>query len=695
MTLGDIKLPTSGGKRVGRAWYVHRVGLRALHGAKSVVDQALEASGIDVEQFNVVKVEVDPARRVSLLLYEDFDEAPFPALLESRSVDLATEKVTFRSYRNSANPPILHRKELLLPPDDQRRERFADLTKELEARGLFEEAKGIGFKKQWEERLAAHRIEIRDHQVIEKADESDGERGGKAAPAATARPAHVERHKTAISRGQLSAPMQALARHGLLDGERSVLDYGCGRGDDLAVLEAAGIPASGWDPHYRPDGALEEADLVNLGFVVNVIESPEERERTVADAFAHARQCLAVAVMSAGRADTTELEPYGDGVLSKRGTFQKYFTQEELRALLERATGEEAVAVAPGLFFVFRNEVEEQKFLTERSRGSRDISQLLGIAPPKESKEQEAPPTRDQALLEEHRELIDALWRRALELGRLPAMDELEEAVATEIEQVFGSLKKATRLAHHAHDPETLEQTKAARTEDLRVYFALNRFNKRARYGELPEALRRDVKAFFGAHNRAEAAGRDLLFRLGDPDTLTAAAREAANAGHGHLFTDREGDPHALQLHAALIPRLPAALRAYVGCAEKLYGDITEETVDLVKIHLHSGKLTVLRCDDFHGKAVPKVVERVKIKMRDPDMDFFDHTDELDAPRLTMKSRYMAADQDGYDRQKTFDDQLAALHLFDLRAHGPSSLELANALKSAGYKIDNFSLKLC
>ena len=46
----------------------------------------------------------------------------------------------------------------------------------------------------------------------------------------------VARHKTAIGRSQLSAPMQMLARHGFLDGEHSIIDYGCGRGDDIAIF---------------------------------------------------------------------------------------------------------------------------------------------------------------------------------------------------------------------------------------------------------------------------------------------------------------------------------------------------------------------------------------------------------------------------------------------------------------------------
>jgi 2-polyprenyl-3-methyl-5-hydroxy-6-metoxy-1,4-benzoquinol methylase len=41
--------------------------------------------------------------------------------------------------------------------------------------------------------------------------------------------------------------------------ERSVLDYGCGQGDDVRALQAGGIPVTGWDPHYAPNAAVKPA----------------------------------------------------------------------------------------------------------------------------------------------------------------------------------------------------------------------------------------------------------------------------------------------------------------------------------------------------------------------------------------------------------------------------------------------------
>src|SRR3954452_807300 len=86
------------------------------------------------------------------------------------------------------------------------------------------------------------------------------------------------RARTALQRGGLSRPVRLAVDDGLISADAtSVLDYGCGRGGDVARLVRAGVQCTGWDPHHRPDGTLEPSDVVNLGYVVNVIEDLQER----------------------------------------------------------------------------------------------------------------------------------------------------------------------------------------------------------------------------------------------------------------------------------------------------------------------------------------------------------------------------------------------------------------------------------
>src|SRR5574341_1356319 len=106
----------------------------------------------------------------------------------------------------------------------------------------------------------------------------------------------IHRHKSAIGRFKFSRPIRLALESQLLNQNTSLFDYGCGRGDDLSHLEPFGIPAAGWDSVHRPDVAPAPADIVNLGYVVNVIETPDERRDTLRRAWSLARQLLIVSV---------------------------------------------------------------------------------------------------------------------------------------------------------------------------------------------------------------------------------------------------------------------------------------------------------------------------------------------------------------------------------------------------------------
>lgn len=84
----------------------------------------------------------------------------------------------------------------------------------------------------------------------------------------------VKREKTAIVRFRHSKPVLLALSHSIIESSTSVFDYGCGRGEDIKYLRSQGIQASGWDPHYQPYTSPATADVVNLGYVLNVIEDP-------------------------------------------------------------------------------------------------------------------------------------------------------------------------------------------------------------------------------------------------------------------------------------------------------------------------------------------------------------------------------------------------------------------------------------
>lgn len=196
--------------------------------------------------------------------------------------------------------------------------------------------------------------------------------------------------------------------------------------------------------------------------------------------------------------------------------------------------------------------------------------------------------------------------------------------------------------------------------------------------------MQRDIAGFWGSYAAAQAEATKLLFSLGKTEVIHAACAEAANAGIGHL----DGD-HALQLRSSLVPRLPAVLRVYVGCAARLYGEV--ESADLVKIHVQSSKLSLMTYDDFAGKPLPRLLERVKVDMRAQRVVFFDYGAEEKVQLLYRKSELMTPGDEGYEAQVKFDAALAATGI-DLTGFGPDGETLAEELGRRGLGVRGFSL---
>ena len=107
----------------------------------------------------------------------------------------------------------------------------------------------------------------------------------------------IARDQTAIRRVSLcSRPIAFALAEGIINKTTDVFDFGCGHGSDIRYLRSRRIRVNGWDPHYQPKQKITPAQVVNLGYVLNVIESPSERDETLVRAFALAQQVLIVAV---------------------------------------------------------------------------------------------------------------------------------------------------------------------------------------------------------------------------------------------------------------------------------------------------------------------------------------------------------------------------------------------------------------
>jgi DNA phosphorothioation-associated putative methyltransferase len=425
-------------------------------------------------------------------------------------------------------------------------------------------------------------------------------------------PTTIPRHKTAIRRGDFSRPVKCLLRDNLLTPDASFFDYGCGRGEDLELLAADGIPCSGWDPAYRPDAPRLPADIVNLGYVLNVIEYPHERAATLRAAWSLCRRVLAVSaqVLLAGRGKAPV--EFGDGVLTGRGTFQKFFEQSELKAYLEAQLETEAVPAGIGTFYLFKEDACRQEFLANRFR------------------RREILPRRRIALLrlEETRQALEPLMDAVAALGRLPDPSEVPGAPAV-IER-FRSLKRAFAVVQRITDPAGWEAIARRRREDLLVYLALSRFRRRPRLSQLPPGLRRDMRAFFGSYTRACAEADALLFQAGADGAIDEACRRSAV---GKLL------PDDLYVHRRALDALEPVLRIYEGCGRAYLGDV--EGVNVIKIHRRSGKLSYLVYPDFDADPHPALLRCVRLNLRTRQIDCHDYAASANPPVLHRKETFL------------------------------------------------------
>ena len=130
----------------------------------------------------------------------------------------------------------------------------------MERIGAFTNITKIGSKVFWKNQLNEMGIQVKNHKIL-TLEKNKGS-------------SQIVRHKTAISRSSLSLPSKFSIHPALHPLE--VFDYGCG-GDDLNILNG-----DTRGNHFVPDEKnLKDSDVVNLGFVLNVIEDIKERSKVL------------------------------------------------------------------------------------------------------------------------------------------------------------------------------------------------------------------------------------------------------------------------------------------------------------------------------------------------------------------------------------------------------------------------------
>ncbi len=400
---------------------------------------------------------------------------------------------------------------------------------------------------------------------------------------------------------------------GLVSTSTSVLDYGCGHGADVRHLDSLGIRVAGWDPVHLPGGRRQPSDVVNLGYVINVIESPEERRRCLIQAWEAARKLLVVSARLNDEMRFLASEtPFEDGCLTGSGTFQKFYAPSELRSWVDETLGVQCIAAAPGIVYAFRDAGLEQTYLASRYRQRTATPQ----------------PRVSDVLFEQHRDLLDPLMRFFSDHGRLPVDSEIPHS--NEICAALGTLKRAFALIRRVTGNQQWDVIRQRRRDDLLIYTALTRFSRRPRFSELSPDLQLDVRAHGPTYTRLCTEADALLFSAGDLGKIRAAAR-ASSVG--------KKLPTALYVHVSALPHLSPILRVYEGCARAYVGSIAE--ANLIKLHFDIPQITYLAYPDFETEAHPTLAGYLLVPLHGHSLRYCDYGSSENPPILHRKEAFV------------------------------------------------------
>ncbi len=603
------------GKLLPDALYVHDSALPLLHAVLKKLEQKAYASIGRSQRATLIKFSLTKPH-LSYLFYPDFDCDPHPALHTSIKVDLETGQTSTRDYSQSANPPVLHRKETFISPDYSLYETFRHLTRQEEALGLLDSPTTIGTAKGWQQRLEQYGWVIEGHAVVCPL------QGNLQHESAQSKP-KIDRHKAAIVRAQSSKPIRLAVEAALFEPDVSFFDYGCGHGADIEYIRKLGYKSEGWDPHFRPNAEHQEADIVNLGYVINVVENMAERREALLKAWALTRKVLVVSAQVLINDRANGVIAYGDGIITSRNTFQKYYDQQELKNYIDQVLDVDAVPVALGIYFVFRDEARAESFRASRFR-SRTTTPRVRISVKR---------------FEDYKELLQPVMAFYTDRGRLPTAEELETEELASLTAEFGNVRRAFKIILQATNSNEWDDIAEKRRQDLLVYLALSQFGRRPKFRDLAPVVQNDMKALFGTYQQACMAADLMLMSLGNTAVIAERCQQSPIG---------QQRANSLWVHTSAVDQLSPLLRLYEGCASRTIGRPREATI--VKFHTGKPKISYLFFPTFDAEPHPALQTSMQISLRDLYVHYQDYNPEDNPPLLHQKDQLVMPDYPEYEK---------------------------------------------
>ncbi|MFE5627841.1 DNA phosphorothioation-associated putative methyltransferase [Streptomyces sp. NPDC056543] len=421
-------------------------------------------------------------------------------------------------------------------------------------------------------------------------------------------PWNSERRLTAIGRAALSVPARQAFADKQLGPERTILDYGCGRGDDVRSLERLDCRITGWDPYYCPEPQLEQVDVVLLTYVLNVIEDPAERRRTLMQAWQLANTVLIASARLTWEKSKVRGQEFGDGLITSRQTFQHLFGASELRSYVEEVTGTRCVSASPGVVYAFKDDSARLSYLAHRIvpdatwLASEDTTSAIAA-------------------------VIDHVERR----GRHPRVEETPRPVA----ELLAHLKpnELKRLVRDSADPKKVSEGAKRTTLNTLLLLAVELFNGRGPFSSLPFSVQLDVRTFFSSYKEACQRSDRLLLKLRD-DGYVRGAMNASQVG--------KVTPTALYVHRRALDRMPTVLRLYEHCASIAAGRPQKWAVAKLK---HQGRaVSWLDYPDFDKDPHPRIQSSYIVDLQSLETSHVSYARSTNRPLLHRKHEFLAPD---------------------------------------------------
>lgn len=371
-------------------------------------------------------------------------------------------------------------------------------------------------------------------------------------------------------------------------------------------LRLMGFTATAWDPYFdHGTDRVTPADTVLLSYVLNVIEDPSERERTLRAAWNLTRGTLMVSARLVWDARRVFGEEVADGVVTSRGTFQHLFTTEELRALVERVTQARCFVASPGVVYAFRDDAERMAVIARRSLPNM---------------EWEYSETATQALAQVV-EFVEAF-------GRMPTFEELPADYLDLLARLPWPQVRRNALA--AARPDRVAAGVKRSTLDTLLFLGIEVFNGRSRLSSLPHSVQENIRRFFATYRQACARADRLLLKMRDDTYIRGAMRNSV----GKLT------PTALYVHRDALPQMPVVLRLYEHCGSIAAG--RPQAFELVKL-AHAGRaISWLGYPDFDRDPHPRTAWSYAVDMKSFKTRFISFEGRANRPLLHRKEEFIA-----------------------------------------------------